>query len=78
MAVTNFLVSTLPDYVQNNRDLIIKSFALANTGTRLVPVFIVCTVVQVVDSVANSQNLHGVGDDGILDFADGTSLQVNL
>lgn len=34
MAVTNFLVSTLPDYVQNNRDLIIKSFALANTGTR--------------------------------------------
>ena len=34
MAVTNFLVSSLPDYVQQNRDLIIKSFALANTGTR--------------------------------------------
>ena len=34
MAVTNFLVSSLPDYVQNNRDLIIKSFALAGPGTR--------------------------------------------
>ena len=34
MAVTNFLVSSLPDYVQNNRDLIIKSFALVGTATR--------------------------------------------
>ena len=34
MAVTNFLVSSLPDYVQNNRDLIIKSFAIVGTATR--------------------------------------------
>ena len=34
MAVTNFLVSTLPDYVQNNRDLIVKNLALVGTATR--------------------------------------------
>lgn len=33
-AVTNFLVSSLPDYVATNRDLIIASFGLANAGTR--------------------------------------------
>ena len=33
-AVTNFLVSGLPAYVQTNRDLIIKSFGLVGTGTR--------------------------------------------
>ena len=33
-AVTNFLVSSLPDYVATNRDLIIKSFGLAGNGTR--------------------------------------------
>ena len=33
-AVTNFLVSSLPDYVATNRDLIIKSFGLASAGTR--------------------------------------------
>lgn len=33
-AVTNFLVSSLPDYVATNRDLIIKSFGLVGTGTR--------------------------------------------
>lgn len=32
--VTNFLVSGLPDYVATNRDMIIKSFGLAGTGTR--------------------------------------------
>ena len=32
--VTNFLVSSLPDYVQTNRDIIIKSFGLPNDGTR--------------------------------------------
>ena len=34
MAVTNFLVSSLPAYVQTNRDIIIKSFALVGTDTR--------------------------------------------
>ena len=34
MAVTNFLVSSLPAYVQENRDLLIKSFALVGTHTR--------------------------------------------
>ena len=33
-AVTNFLVSSLPAYVEQNRDLIIKNFALAGAGTR--------------------------------------------
>ena len=34
MAVTNFLVSSLPAYVEQHRDLIIKNFALAGAGTR--------------------------------------------
>lgn len=34
MAVTNFLVSSLPAYVEQNRDLIIKNFALVGTATR--------------------------------------------
>ena len=34
MASTNFVVSSLPAYVQTNRDLIIKSFALVGTDTR--------------------------------------------
>ena len=34
MAVTNFLVSSLPDYVKNNEDLLIASFGLPNDGTR--------------------------------------------
>lgn len=34
MAVTNFLVSSLPDYVQTNRELIVKNFALVGTETR--------------------------------------------
>ena len=32
--VTNFLVSSLPAYVQENRDLIVKNFALVGTATR--------------------------------------------
>ena len=32
--VTNFLVSSLPAYVQENRDLLIKNFALVGTDTR--------------------------------------------
>lgn len=32
--VTNFLVASLPAYVENNRDLIIKNFALVGTDTR--------------------------------------------
>lgn len=34
MAVTNFLVTSLPDYVQTNRDILVKSFGLVGTGTR--------------------------------------------
>lgn len=34
MASTNFVVSSLPAYVQENRDLIIKNFALVGTATR--------------------------------------------
>ena len=34
MAVTNFLVSSLPDYVKNNEDLLIASFGLPNDGSR--------------------------------------------
>ena len=34
MAVTNFLVTSLPDYVQTNRDILIKSFGLVGMGTR--------------------------------------------
>ena len=34
MAVTNFLVSSLPAYVQENRDMLIKNFALVGTATR--------------------------------------------
>lgn len=34
MAVTNFLVTSLPAYVQENRDLFIKNFALVGTATR--------------------------------------------
>lgn len=34
MAVTNFIVSSLPAYVQENRDLLIKNFALVGEGTR--------------------------------------------
>jgi len=34
MAITNFLVSSLPAYVQENRDLLIKNFALVGTATR--------------------------------------------
>lgn len=32
--VTNFLVTSLPSYVEQNRDLIIKNFALVGTDTR--------------------------------------------
>ena len=34
MPTTNFLVSSLPAYVQENRDLLIKNFALVGTDTR--------------------------------------------
>lgn len=34
MAVTNFLVTSLPDYVKANEDLLIASFGLPNDGTR--------------------------------------------
>ena len=34
MAVTNFLVTSLPDYVQTNRDILIKSFGLVGEGAR--------------------------------------------
>lgn len=34
MAVSNFLVNTLPAYVEENRDLLIRNFALVGTDTR--------------------------------------------
>ena len=34
MAVTNFLVTSLPAYVQENRDLIIANFALSGDSRR--------------------------------------------
>ena len=34
MASTNFVVTSLPAYVQDNKDLIIKNFALVGTGSR--------------------------------------------
>ena len=34
MAVTNFLVSSLPAYVQDNQDILIKNFALVGRDTR--------------------------------------------
>jgi hypothetical protein len=34
MPSSNFVVSSLPDYVQNNKDLIIKNFALVGTASR--------------------------------------------
>lgn len=34
MASTNFVVSSLPDYVQTNRDLLLKNFGLVGNGTR--------------------------------------------
>ena len=34
MPSSNFVVTSLPDYVQNNKDLIIKNFALVGTASR--------------------------------------------
>ena len=34
MASTNFVVTSLPAYVQDNKDLIIKNFALVGTASR--------------------------------------------
>lgn len=34
MAVTNFLVTSLPAYVQDNQDILIKNFALVGSDTR--------------------------------------------
>ena len=34
MAVTNFLVNSLPAYVQTNQDIIVRNFALVGGGTR--------------------------------------------
>ena len=34
MPSSNFVVNTLPEYVQNNKDLIIKNFALVGTASR--------------------------------------------
>ena len=33
-ASDNFVVTSLPDYVENNRDVILKNFALVGTDTR--------------------------------------------
>ena len=34
MANINFLVDSLPAYVQENRDILVKDFALSGRGTR--------------------------------------------
>jgi len=34
MSATNFIVTSLPDYVQTNRDILLKNFALVGTDTR--------------------------------------------
>ncbi|MBQ5593765.1 MAG: hypothetical protein IIU76_04210, partial [Bacteroidales bacterium] len=34
MATENFIVTTLPDYVENNKELLVNKFGLLGNGTR--------------------------------------------
>ena len=61
MAVTNFLVSGLSSYVEENRDLIIKDFALSNRGTR--------GRVGIQTGVKGTMNLHSLEVDPIIQSA---------
>lgn len=61
MAVTNFLVSGLSAYVEENRDLIIKDFALSNRGTR--------GRVGLQTGVKGTMNLHSLDVDPVIQSA---------
>ena len=63
MAVTNFLVSSLPDYVKQNEDLLIASFGLPNDGTR--------RYIGIQTGIKKSAYLNYLGFTGV--FQDGSS-----
>ena len=67
MAVTNFLVSSLPDYVKNNEDLLIASFGLPNNGTR--------RYIGIQTGIKRAANLNYLGFTGA--FQDGSSCGFN-
>lgn len=67
MSVTNFLVSSLPDYVKNNEDLLIASFGLPNDGTR--------RFIGVQTGIKKSAYLNYLGFTGV--FQDGSSCGFN-
>ena len=67
MSVTNFLVSSLPDYVKNNEDLLIASFGLPNNGTR--------RFIGVQTGIKKSAYLNYLGFTGA--FQDGSSCGFN-
>lgn len=67
MAVTNFLVSSLPDYVKNNEDLLIASFGLPNDGTR--------RFIGVQTGIKRSAYLNYLGFTGV--FQDGSGCGFN-
>ena len=67
MAVTNFLVSSLPDYVKNNEDLLIASFGLPNDGTR--------RFIGVQTGIKRSAYLNYLGFSGV--FQDGSGCGFN-
>ena len=66
-AVTNFLVSSLPDYVKNNEDLLIASVGLPNDGTR--------RYIGIQTGVKKSANLNYLGFTGV--FQDGAGCGFN-
>ena len=66
-AVTNFLVSSLPDYVKNNEDLLIASVGLPNDGTR--------RYIGIQTGVKKSANLNYLGFTGV--FQDGSGCGFN-
>lgn len=66
-AVTNFLVSSLPDYVKNNEDLLIASVGLPNDGTR--------RFIGIQTGVKKSANLNYLGFTGV--FQDGAGCGFN-
>ena len=67
MAVTNFLVSSLPDYVKENEELLIASIGLPNDGTR--------RYIGIQTGVKKSANLNYLGFTGV--FQDGSSCGFN-
>ena len=67
MAVTNFLVSSLPDYVKNNEELLIASFGLPNEGTR--------RYIGIQTGIKKSAYLNYLGLDSI--FQDGSACGFN-